>query len=156
MRLVLPLALLLACAHSPPPPPGPRALSGTNTISKDAATLEIRVGYVARPDHKIDLVIDLAGTGTGTVGPIDLEIKTDRFDLEGAATWNGEVAAGAKQQHTVVLRPQTDGVGWLKVRWRRGDGEGAVFAPFLIGPDEIRPCQAADEACKDVRDPDPP
>lgn len=156
MRLALPLVLLLACAHSPPPPPGPRPLTGANTIVHAAARVELRVLYEVQPDRAVRVVVDLEASGSGSVGKLDLDIQADGFLVDGPATWSGELAAGAREQPAFLLRPQAGPTGWLKVRWRRGDSEAAVFAAFLIGPDEIRPCQAADEACKSVRDPAAP
>jgi hypothetical protein len=154
MRLVLPLVLLLACAHSPPPPPGPRPLAGVSTTVHGPATLELRLLYAVQPDRSVHIVAELKGTGTGSVGPVEIAVKADKFLIDGDAGWRGEVAAGAEARPTVVLRPQGDGTGWVKVTSRIANGESSAFFPFLITPDEIRPCQAADEACKDVRDPD--
>mgnify|MGYP000644431858 CR=1 FL=1 len=155
MRLAAPLALLLACATTPPPP-SERPLGGTGSIRRNQAELEIRTYYSVKPDRSVEVLADLAAAGTGSVGPLDLELKVDGFLFDGPGTWKGEVTAGNKTRVTFMLRPQGDGGKWIKFITRddRG-GETASFTPMLVTPDEIRLCRADDEPCKGVRDPAP-
>jgi hypothetical protein len=154
MRLAVPLALLLACASSPQPP-SERPLGGTGSIRKDDATLDIRSLYSVKPDRSVEIYVDLTASGAGTVGPLDVELKTGGFLFDGPSNWRGEVAANTTTRATFVLRPQGDGGKWVKIITRRDGAEASSFTPLLVTPDEIRLCAADDEPCKGITDPAP-
>ena len=153
MRLACLLAALLTlgCAHSPAPPPGPRPLGGDANLMRGDATLAVRLRYEVASARSIVLLIELAGSGSGSVGAVEVELAPDGFALDGPATWTGEVAAGRREDLRFPLTLTAGKLGRVTVT------QGIVGAPandpvvlrFVIEDDEIRACQASEEACQD-------
>ncbi len=152
MRLtpLLSLILALACAHSPAPPPGPRPLGMNASLARNAATLDLRFRYEVAADRTLTLLVDLGATGSGSVGPVRLELHADGLEVVGDASWSGELVAGTQTVQRFVLRPQADGVGRVTVEYGPADAatREQVALSFLITAEQVRPCQAADAACK--------
>ena len=152
MRLTLLLAplLALACAHSPAPPPGPRPLGMNASVARDDATLDLRFRYEVAADRTLTLLVDLVATGEGSVGPMRVDLRADNLEVTGGAGWSGELVAGAQATERFLLRPQAHGVGVATVEYGPADAatRELVVLRFLVTADELRPCQAADEACK--------
>jgi hypothetical protein len=151
MRLAALLVLLLTvgCAHAPTPLPGPRPLGNDASLTRNEATLTVRYRYEVRPDRKIDLLIDLAGQGVGTVGNVELAVSAEGMTVEGEATWSGPIESGTAMTHRVRLNP-TGSYGEVTVKYAITNavtGEPAVFR-FMITDDETRPCQPSEEGCK--------
>lgn len=151
MRLapVLALVLAVACAHSPTPLPGPRPLGNDATLARGEATLSLRYRYDLKADGAVELLIDLAGAGTGTVGTVELAVTAIGFDIAGSPTWSGPVEAGTATTQRVLLRPTAD-FGEVTVKHGiagAAAGEPAVFR-FMRTDDQIRPCQPSEEGCR--------
>lgn len=152
MRLLwlLPPLLVLACAHSPEPPPGPRPLGMNASLVRDDATLDLRFRYEVAADRTLTLLVDLAAAGAGSVGPVRIDVRAEGLELVGDPSWTGELVAGTHEIRRFVLRPQANGVGHVTVEYSPVDAatREQVALKFLISAEELRPCQAADEACK--------
>lgn len=151
MRLAPVFALLLAfgCATSPTPLPGPRPLGNDATLSKGEATLKLRYRYEVTADRAIELLIDLSGEGTGSVGTVELALTAEGLKIEGSPTWSGPIEAGTASTHRVVLRP-TGSYGQVTITHAVPgvSGPEPVMFRFLFNEDEVRPCQLSEEACK--------
>lgn len=151
MRLVAVLMLLtLGCAHSPAPPPGPRPLGGDANLMRGDATLAARLRYEPTDARSLVLLVDLEGKGTGSVGPIAVGVAPDGFEIDGPSTWTGEVAAGARQELRFPLRLIADKFASVTVTFGMVGAEAVTLheARFLREDDEIRACQASEEACR--------
>lgn len=150
LTLLLPLLALLACAHSPPPPPGPRPLGHDANLMRNDAALALRFRYEVAAPRELTLLVELGATGSGSVGPVRVAVEPGAFELVGEASWSGELVAGATQTQRFLLRPRADGVAALTITYGLADADAApeqVPLRFLITPEQIRPCQAADEEC---------
>lgn len=154
MRLsLLPLLAVLACAHSPAPPPGPRPLGHDASLARNKATLDLRFRYEVTAVRELTLLVELGAAGTGSVGPVRLLVQPGGFELVGEAgrtgEWTGELVAGVKETRRFVLHPRADGVANVTIEYGLVDAGALEQVPlrFLITPEQIRPCQAADEAC---------
>lgn len=148
--LLAPLAIfIVGCAHSPTPAPGPRPLGNDASLTRNQATLTVRYRYQVKSDNTIELMIDLAGQGAGTVGNVELAVRAEGMKVEGEATWSGPVESGTAMTHRVLLRP-TGAYGEVTVDYAITNavkGEPAVFR-FMSTEDETRPCQPSEEGCK--------
>lgn len=145
---LLPLALLLACAHSPAPPPGPRPLGNDVNLARSDAALELRFRYEAAADRSVTLLVDLHATGPGSMGPVELAVTGENFVVAGDAGWTGEVPADTRATRSFVLRPQTDGLARATLEYRTSAAQERLRFGFVIEPDLARPCQPADAVCK--------
>ena len=148
MRLPCLLAALLAlsCAHSPTPPPGPRPLGHDVNLSRGEATLGLRFRYEVAADRSLALLVELQSGGSGSVGAVELGVKPEGFVVEGAASWQGELAPGGRHEQRFVLRPTTAGVATVTIDHAivgvlKGD---PVVLRFRVDGDDVRPCAASD------------
>ncbi len=155
MRLTCLLSplLALACAHSPEPPPGPRPLGMNASLARNDATLDLRFRYEVDADRTLTLLVDLAAAGSGSVGPVRIDVRAENFGLLGDLGWSGELVAGTRATRRFTLVPHAAAVGrvgHVTVEYGPVDAttREQVALKFLISADQIRPCQAADEACK--------
>lgn len=152
MRLTCLLSplLALACAHSVEKSPGPRPLGMNASLARNDATLDLRFHYEVAPDRTLTLLVDLAAAGSGSVGPVRVDVRAENLELVGDPGWSGELVAGNRATHRFVLRPQANGVGHVTVEYGLVDAaiREQVALKFLISAEQVRPCQAADEACK--------
>ena len=142
--------LALACAHSPEPPPGPRPLGMNASLARNDATLDLRFRYEVATDRTLTLLVDLAAAGSGSVGPVRVDVRAKNLELVGDPVWSGELVAGTQATPRFMLRPQANGVGDVTVEYGPVDAttREQVALKFLISAEQVRPCQAADEACK--------
>lgn len=152
MRLTAVLVLLaLGCAHSPAPPPGPRPLGGDASLMRGDATLAARLRYEPTGARGLVLLVDLEAKGTGSVGPITVGVAPGGFEVDGPSTWNGEVAAGARQELRFPLRLVADKLARVTVTFGMVGAEAVKLheARFLSEDGEIRACQVSEEACRE-------
>jgi hypothetical protein len=151
MRLLLslPLLALLACAHSPAPPPGPRPLGMDGSLLRGEARVDLRFRYEVVAPRELTLLVELGATGSGSVGAVRVAVEAEGFEVVGDPSWTGELVAGVKETRRFVLRPRADGVGTLTIAYGMVDAPAPELVPlrFLTTPEQIRPCQAADEEC---------
>lgn len=148
MRLPVLLAVLLAasCAHSPPPPPGPRPLGHDVDLARNDATLALRFRYEVAADRALTLLVAVLSGGSGSVGAVEIAVKPDGFEVDGAASWRGELAAGGREEPRFVLRPVTTGIASVTVEHAivgALQGEPVVLR-FKISSDKIWPCATSD------------
>jgi hypothetical protein len=149
-RLAVVLAAVLACAHSPEPPPGPRPLTGKFQIQRNDAGAVLETRYQAA-GRELEVLAVLRGSGTGSVGPVRVELKPTGLVLEGDPVWTGEAAGGQEATHTWRLRPEADGVARVEIVYSAAEGalEGGATAGFRVTSDAIRLCGTADCAGED-------
>ena len=152
MRLAAILMLvLLGCAHSPAPPPGPRPLGGGGTLIRGDATLAVGLRYEPTGARSLVLLVELAAKGTGSVGPVTVGVMPSGLEVDGPATWTGEVTAGARQELRFPLRLVAAKVARVTVTFGLV-GASAVQvheARFLSEDEQLRACQASEEACRE-------
>lgn len=149
-RLAVVLAAALACAHSPAPPAGPRPLTGTIQLQRNDASAGLELRYQAN-GRELEILATLRGAGTGSVGPVRVELRPVGLVVDGEATWTGEAATGQEATHTWRLRPEADGVARVEIGYEAADGalEGGATAGFRVTSDAIRLCGTADCAGED-------
>lgn len=140
---------VLACAHSPAPPPGPRPLGMDASLARSEATLDLRFRYEVTSARELTLSIELGAAGTGSVGPVRVAVRSEDLEVVGESSWTGELVAGVKETRRFVLRPRADGVGRVTIEYGLADAATPEQVPlrFLSTPEQIRPCQSADEEC---------
>lgn len=149
LSLLLPILALFACAHSPAPPPGPRPLGMDGSLMRGEATLGLRFRYEVVTARELTLLVELGAAGSGSVGPVRVAVQAEGFEVVGEPGWSGELVAGVSETRRFVLRPRADGVGRVTIEYGLADAAALEQVPlrFLTTPEQIRPCQAADEAC---------
>jgi len=152
MRLAAVLMVVaLGCAHSPTPPPGPRPLGGGGSLMRGDATLAVSLRYETADARSLVLLVELAAKGAGSVGPVTVGVMPHGLEVDGPATWTGEVTAGARQELRFPLRLVATSVARVTVTFGMV-GASAVQvheARFLTEDDQLRACQASEEACRE-------
>lgn len=142
------LAVLLAasCAHSPAPAPGPRPLGHDVNLVRNAATLALRFRYEVAADRALTLYTEVKTGGSGSVGAVELAVKAEGFVVEGAASWRGELAEGAREEPRFILRPTAVGIATVTVDHAiAGATEGEpVVLRFKVSGDRVWPCATSD------------
>ena len=146
MRRVAPLALALACAHSPPAPPGPQPLAGAGELRVGDGAVTFRLAHEPLPDRVLALHVELRATGH-LVGVVTWSLALDGFDAAGSTAWSGELPPAGHLREVVRLRPRGDGVARVTLTYGlAGQPDlGAITVPFLVTADAVRPCQPADQ-----------
>ena len=143
--------LVLGCAHSPAPAPGPRPLGGNADLARGEARLSVRFSYEVASAHSLALLVDLDASGTGSVGTVEIAMVPDGFTIGGPARWSGELAAGNGKQLRFPLHVIADKVARVTITHgiAGAPANDPVVFRFLVEDDEIRACQASEEACKE-------
>jgi hypothetical protein len=143
--------LVLGCAHSPAPPPGPRPLGGDASLARGAARLSVRFSYEVASARSLALLVDLDASGTGTVGTVEIAMVPEGLTIAGPASWSGEVVAGTGKQLRFPLQLITDKVARVTITHgiAGAPANDPVVFRFVVEDEEIRACQASEEACKE-------
>jgi hypothetical protein len=152
MRLaLLAVSLVLGCAHSPAPPPGPRPLGSDASLARGEATLSVRFGYEVASARSLALLVDLDAGGAGSVGMVEIAIAPEGFTIDGPARWSGELTAGAGKQLRFPLRMIADRVARVTITHgiAGAPANDPVVFRFLVEDEQLRACQASEEACKE-------
>ncbi|HEY0135750.1 MAG TPA: hypothetical protein VGB85_16815, partial [Nannocystis sp.] len=97
------------------------------------------------------LLVDLDASGTGTVGTVEIAMVPEGLTIAGPASWSGEVVAGTGKQLRFPLQLITDKVARVTITHgiAGAPANDPVVFRFVVEDEEIRACQASEEACKE-------
>lgn len=149
-RLAAVLALSLACAHDPSPGAASGPIDRRVELTRGDASAALEIRHQVESDRSVSLTAELSGGGSGSVGPVSVEVRSEAFTLEvDAPVWTAEVATGGRTRHTWRLRPRADGLATIDVlHGLAAGGKGEVTAlHFRVTQGAVRRCASAD--CRD-------
>lgn len=158
MRLVALLVLvLLGCAHTPGPPPGPRPLRVGAPLGRGEARLTVALRYEPTGARSLVLLVDLAANDAASVGPVAIGVIPDGLEIDGPATWLGEVAAGAQKPLRFPMRLVADKVGRITLTYGVVSQEYIKLYEFRFLSEDagLRACQSSEAACRQPGEPAP-